>query len=359
MSADKLIWASEAESRDILAPSAEKIAQGWRAEIPPHEYFNWHMNRTDRRLAALETPVTSEIASYSADSRTETIKAGQRFDLPCPYIVGGRHLRVFLEGILCEPGERNQYMECGVEGAESTYIRWNDDIPPEYGIRIEVPIRSSEPVRYADEELVGRVADLADRVAALEAPVFCKKFDFPADTRAAAVPAGRIFTLPAEYVVGADQLQVYRNGILLYEGKDYHEVGAIGDRATDITFTADLPVSDNIRAYVSIRAGEQTTVLNEAVSLEALARAIADAVFRENRQDAVISERIEAMAEYVVPEYTVGDNSLRVYKNGRLLVPDHDYSENGISGEKSVKIIWNGSVEAGAVITVTAPKEGC
>ena len=353
---DKLIWASEAAEPDILAPSAEKIAQGWLAEVPPHEYFNWHMNRTDKRLVDLETPVQSAIAAYISGDRTEPIPAHERFDLPRPYVVGGKHLRVFLDGILCEPGEENQYVECGQPGTESTYIRFNDLIPADFTIRIEIPIRCDEPVRWADEAVVAQVEDLITRVGNLEAPTFCKRHDSPAGTRQGVIPADSVYVLPDQYLVGSDQLQVYINGVLQYEGKDYFEQGTAGEWHTDIKFARAIPVSDNIRVFISIKAADATTVLNEAVSLEALKAMFVRNAYRENRMDETVSTRIEALAEYTVPEYTVGDNGLKVYKNGLLLVKNRDYSENGIEGETSTKIIWNSSVEAGTIISVTAPK---
>ena len=51
---DNVIWASEAPEANIAAPSSDKQAQGWTKETPPFEWFNWHMNRTDKRLVNLE-----------------------------------------------------------------------------------------------------------------------------------------------------------------------------------------------------------------------------------------------------------------------------------------------------------------
>lgn len=51
-------WASEADAADMEPPSEEKTAHGWAsAERPAHNHFNWHQNRTDRRLAELEARV--------------------------------------------------------------------------------------------------------------------------------------------------------------------------------------------------------------------------------------------------------------------------------------------------------------
>lgn len=47
-------WATQALPQNIRTPSAERIAFGWVVEQPTHTYFNWHMNRTDRRLSRNE-----------------------------------------------------------------------------------------------------------------------------------------------------------------------------------------------------------------------------------------------------------------------------------------------------------------
>lgn len=40
----KNVWASSPTS-NVIKPSDSKILDGWVAEIPPHEWFNWEMNR--------------------------------------------------------------------------------------------------------------------------------------------------------------------------------------------------------------------------------------------------------------------------------------------------------------------------
>ena len=264
-------------------------------------------------------------------------------------------MRVFLEGVLCEAGADAQYIECGQKGTESTYIRWNDDIPPCFEIRIEVPIRAYEPSRYADNELVDAVAALKDRVAALEEPVFCTKFDSPANTRSSSISPDTIYVLPAEYTVAADQLQVYIDGILQYVGKDYVESGVPGSLSTDIKFLKNVPITANIRVYISIRNGEKYTVLNEAISLEAMHRYILARISKEAREDVTTSEIIVARAEYTVPSYIVGNNSLKVYKNGILMINGRDYSEDTDEGVVSTNIFWHSDVPEGTLISVITP----
>lgn len=43
-----LLWSS---TGDILKPSDSKIQQGWSAEVPPRQWFNWLDNRQDQAIA--------------------------------------------------------------------------------------------------------------------------------------------------------------------------------------------------------------------------------------------------------------------------------------------------------------------
>lgn len=352
--AKHIVWASEADEKDVLAPSADKQLKGWGEEIPPHEWFNWHMRRNDQRLNNLEEPLSYVILDLPASERGETVRKGARFNLPASYVVGTGQLHVYLDGLLCHEGANRQYVECGQQYSESTYIRWNDDIAPEFDIRVEIPLLSREPSIYADETLVGDVAALSERVGKLEEPIYSTRLDSPANTRDRVIAAGEIFTFDAEYTVGADQLQVFKNGILLYEGADYHEVGAAGAKASDITFTADVEIADSIRAYIAIRGSDEYIVLAGSSSLKTLEDKVRQ-LTQQTRVDEIVKTRIEALADYTVPEYTPGTNSLRIYKNGVLLVPNRDYSENSDEGETSTRIIWNASVDTGTLITAIAP----
>lgn len=348
------VWAGKAPDKDVIAPPVEKQEQGWTEEVPPHEWFNWHMRRTDTRLNDLEQPVSYRILDLPAKDRNRDIKKGERFNLPAPYMVGTGQLHVYLDGILCHEGEDRQYVECGPEYAESAYIRWNDDIPAEFDIRVEIPLLSLEPAIYADEQVVGNVRSLMERVSRLEEPLFSTRLDSPAGTRPETIRAGEIFTFEGEYVVGANQLQIFKNGILLYAGADYLEMGEAGEKASDVIFLKDVDISDNIRAYIAVRGSDEYTIIAGASSLKTLEEKIVE-MTRQNRRDEVVRKRIEALADYSVPPYRPGKNELRVYKNGLLLTPNRDYSENADDGEISTRIIWNASVDANTLITVVAP----
>lgn len=52
------VWASKAGVADIKEPTNARILQGWGIEKPAHHLFNWHMNRTDKRLNELEARVS-------------------------------------------------------------------------------------------------------------------------------------------------------------------------------------------------------------------------------------------------------------------------------------------------------------
>jgi len=62
------IWSA---SGDILKPSDSKIAQGWAAEIPPRQWFNWDQNRKDQAIAHINQhgiPVWDNVTEYQANS---------------------------------------------------------------------------------------------------------------------------------------------------------------------------------------------------------------------------------------------------------------------------------------------------
>lgn len=61
-----LIWSS---AGDILKPSDSKIQQGWQAEIPPRQWFNWLDNRQDQAIAHIAQhgiAVWSDTLEYQA-----------------------------------------------------------------------------------------------------------------------------------------------------------------------------------------------------------------------------------------------------------------------------------------------------
>ena len=212
-----VIWASEAPKNNVAAPSTDKQKQGWIKEVPPHEWFNWYMNRTDSRLTQLEEPWTAHIFTSAAGSREEAIPANEKFQLPAKYIVGAGQLRVFLDGILCEAGEREQYVEAGQAGDLSDYIRFNDTIDPSHDIRIEIPVSGLQNAGILDGTIV-TVKDLMRLIvqsAMLDygLGVITERADSLPGTRLKEYADGDTYTVP-QYLVGGNGLQVFVDGLL-------------------------------------------------------------------------------------------------------------------------------------------------
>lgn len=156
-----IAWADQAASNELVAPSTEKQHAGWvEGEQPPHEYFNWHQNRTDKRLDSLESPFTTDRLISKPGERAETILAGSEFTVP-EYVVGASHLCVMLDSIVCLNGDT--YAEVGKPGSRSTKITWLDDIDPSYQIIAWAPIEVTRKVSLVNttvvdlEELIAQV----------------------------------------------------------------------------------------------------------------------------------------------------------------------------------------------------------
>lgn len=259
----EIIWASSAAESALATPSADKQAEGWGLETPPFEIMNWLQNRTDRRLNKLEEPWTHNVLVSPAYSRDAVIPAGERYACP-QYVVGARQLRVYLDGIPCSDGENAQYMEVGLEGQVSTNIRWNDDIDPEYEVRIESPIRATELVGFVNVTLEDVTSEIVNTMAntALQLHVKQEVFESPADTRDAVIPANTDFTIN-EYTVGESELNIHKDGVKLMEGVDYVEIGEPGSTSTTIQFTDPVEIADSLSIVSSIRATGSMTVYPE------------------------------------------------------------------------------------------------
>lgn len=244
-----VIWASGAPETSIVAPSADKQAQGWVSEIPPCEWFNWYMNRTDNRLTHLEEPWTANIFTSAAGTRTAVIQAGEKFQLPAKYIVGAGQLRVFLDGILCETGSGEQYVEAGQTGELSDYIRFNDTIGTIHDIRVEIPVSGIQNVGILD----GNIATVKDlmRIIVQSAMldyglgVVTSREDSLPGTRRQKYVNGDVYTVP-QYLVGRNSLQVFVDGLLCVPGVDYDEAIGGDPVATTITWRRTVSVTSTI-----------------------------------------------------------------------------------------------------------------
>ena len=172
------------------------------------------------------------------------------YEMSSKYIVGAGQLRVFLDGILCEAGEREQYVEAGQAGDLSDYIRFNDTIDPSHDIRIEIPVSGLQNAGILDGTIV-TVKDLMRLIvqsAMLDygLGVITERADSLPGTRLKEYAGGDTYTVP-QYLVGGNGLQVFVDGLLCVRGVDYDEAsGSDGDRATTITWRRAVPVTSTV-----------------------------------------------------------------------------------------------------------------
>ena len=244
-----VIWASEAPESNVAAPSTDKQKQGWIKEIPPHEWFNWYMNRTDTRLTQLEEPWTASIFTSAAGTREDVIPANEKFQLPAKYIVGAGQLRVFLDGILCEAGEANQYLEAGQPGELSDYIRFNDTIDPSHDIRVEIPVSGLQNAGILNGTII-TVKDLMRLIVQASMldyglGVVTSREDSLPNTRLKEYASGDTYIVP-QYLVGNNALQVCVDGLLCTRGVDYDEADGNDFPATTITWLRTVPITSTV-----------------------------------------------------------------------------------------------------------------
>lgn len=71
------------------------------------------------------------------ETLTTAVAANTNYAVPS-YVVGGKKLKVYLDGVLCVAGASGTYIEQGTTGAASTAIRFNQVIPVGYTITAEV-----------------------------------------------------------------------------------------------------------------------------------------------------------------------------------------------------------------------------
>ena len=70
-----------------------------------------------------------KIISRQFTKADKYIESGIEYQVP-PYKVGSNQLLFFFDGVLCIPGEDNQYDEIGEKGSISTKIKLYFDIKP-------------------------------------------------------------------------------------------------------------------------------------------------------------------------------------------------------------------------------------
>ena len=334
---EHIIWASEAPEADVQAPSADKQKQGWVAETPPHEWFNWYMNRTDKRLSELEDPRLTYTYVSPAGTRNAVIQAGEKTVLPKRYIVGAGNLVVYLDGKRCVEGANGQYVEAGAPGTESDYIRWNVDVQPDQDIYAEIILTGADRTRVLAEsvslqDIQDALKDLISR-SLFNAAVVGSRVDSLPNTRGGVIARNEEFNVPG-YTVGTGMLCVYLDGQLLSAGLEYDEVGTPNTNSTSISWKI---------------------AVDEGSTITAWSRGVGAA-----RQESLGNTRPAEIAKgdaFNVPQYRVGENQLSVYLDGQLLTPGVDYDENGQASTLSTSIHWKVTVPVTSTITACVAQQ--
>ncbi len=161
-----------------------------------------------------------------------------------------------------------------------------------------------------------------------------------------AITAGAEVTLPAEisYVVGAKHLRLAWNGLVLYSGEQYTEVGTEFTESTTVKLTFDLEAGDVLQVWVVPLGGtkdSETGVItpdeSKKCAVETWAISVASA--------APVVLRLPNDMTYVA-----GKDHLRLSWNGLVLMQPYEYEEVGEVGASSNQIKLNLDLSAGDVL---------
>lgn len=158
----------------------------------------------------------------------------------------------------------------------------------------------------------------------------------------AAIAAGAEVTLPAEisYVVAAKHLRLVWNGLVLYPGEQYTEVGTEFTESTTVKLTFDLKAGDVLQAWVVPLGGTKDSETGAITPDESKKCAV---------ETWTISGASVAPAVLRLPNnmtYVAGKDHLRVSWNGLVLMPPYEYEEVGEVGAPSNQIKINFDLSA-------------
>lgn len=162
----------------------------------------------------------------------------------------------------------------------------------------------------------------------------------------ATIAAGAEVALPAEisYVVAAKHLRLAWNGLVLYPGEQYTEVGAEFTESTAVKFTFDLRAGDVLQAWVIPLGGtkdSETGVITPDASKKCAV------------ETWTISGAAAAQVVLRLPNgmtYVAGKDHLRMSWNGLVLMQPYEYEEIGEVGTSSNQIKLNLDLRAGDVL---------
>lgn len=160
------------------------------------------------------------------------------------------------------------------------------------------------------------------------------------------IAAGAEVALPAEisYVVAAKHLRLVWNGLVLYPGEQYTEVGTEFTESTAVKLTFDLKAGDVLQAWVVPLGGTKDSATGVITPDESKKCAV---------ETWTISAASAAPVVLRLPNnmtYVAGKDHLRMSWNGLVLMQPYEYEEVGEVGAPSNQIRLNLDLSAGDVL---------
>lgn len=161
-----------------------------------------------------------------------------------------------------------------------------------------------------------------------------------------AITAGAEVTLPAEisYVVGAKHLRLVWNGLVLYPGEQYTEVGTEFTESTTVKLTFDLKAGDVLQAWVVPLGGTKDSETGVITPDESKKCAVETWTIDEPSTAPVVLRLPNEMT------YVAGKDHLRMSWNGLVLMQPYEYEEVGEVGASSNQIKLNLDLSVGDVL---------
>jgi hypothetical protein len=168
-------------------------------------------------------------------------------------------------------------------------------------------------------------------------------------TVAAATAANTQVTIPGgfNYFVGAKQLRIALNGVMLMDPQNYAEVGTLGDRSSVVTFTFALEAGYELMAWTVPIAGT------------AGAPAADDTAIQE--ESWTLDAAVASGSQVVLPNgmsYEVGANQIRLAVNGAVLMKPYNFTEVGTDGTTSTAITIGFDLAVGDEMTAWVSPRG-
>lgn len=161
-----------------------------------------------------------------------------------------------------------------------------------------------------------------------------------------AITAGTEVTLPAEisYVVAAKHLRLVWNGLVLYPGEQYSEVGTEFTESTTVKLTFDLEAGDVLQAWVVPLGGTKDSETGVITPDESKKCAVETWTISGASAAPVVLRLPNAMT------YVAGKDHLRMSWNGLVLMQPYEYEEVGEVGASSNQIRLNLDLSVGDVL---------